>query len=263
MDGGVGNDTLIGDAGNDTVLGGAGIDDIRGGTGDDHLDGGAGFDVYRWVVGDGNDTIIGSRREEGSGAESRVMYDALTMDCAIGDSPITLDEVIAGLSFDATDLLNSQDYLAFLPGERDRMTVTNGRIVLFGECASGTLTLRGATIAFANIGHIYLGTQSDTSGKIFVHAGTLMSSEDHDEAGAGTNWDERFYGGGDDTISGGGGADTVWGVPATIPWTLAQAMTKSMPTTATIWSAAVTAMIMVSAPPATATTAWSGTPEPT
>ena len=55
--GGVGNDTLYGGAGNDTLYGGAGNDTLYGGVGNDTLNGGAGTDTYRYIKGDGMDTI--------------------------------------------------------------------------------------------------------------------------------------------------------------------------------------------------------------
>jgi Ca2+-binding RTX toxin-like protein len=60
--------TVDGGAGNDTILGSNGIDLLRGGDGDDFIDGqqgndvaflGAGDDVFQWDPGDGSDTVEG------------------------------------------------------------------------------------------------------------------------------------------------------------------------------------------------------------
>ena len=60
--------TVDGGAGNDTILGSNGIDTLLGGDGDDFLDGqqgndiaflGAGNDVFQWDPGDGNDIVEG------------------------------------------------------------------------------------------------------------------------------------------------------------------------------------------------------------
>jgi Ca2+-binding RTX toxin-like protein len=60
--------TVDGGAGNDTILGSNGIDLLRGGEGDDFIDGqqgndvaflGAGNDVFQWDPGDGSDTVEG------------------------------------------------------------------------------------------------------------------------------------------------------------------------------------------------------------
>src|SRR4029453_14303216 len=57
-----------GGTGNDTILGSNGIDLLRGGDGDDFVDGqqgndvaflGAGNDVFQWDPGDGSDTVEG------------------------------------------------------------------------------------------------------------------------------------------------------------------------------------------------------------
>ena len=74
IDGGAGNDTLVGGSGtvvlrggpgNDTLIGGSGAETLRGGTGTDLIDGnrgsdvafmGAGDDTFVWDPGDGSDT---------------------------------------------------------------------------------------------------------------------------------------------------------------------------------------------------------------
>ncbi|MFM7784118.1 MAG: calcium-binding protein, partial [Gammaproteobacteria bacterium] len=56
--GGLGNDTLSGDAGNDLLQGGEGQDQLTGGAGSDTLRGGAGADTYVYRPGDGEDLII-------------------------------------------------------------------------------------------------------------------------------------------------------------------------------------------------------------
>ena len=65
-EGGVGNDTLVGNffgnaltgnAGNDHLNGAAGADTLKGGTGDDVLTGGTGSDTFVFSVGDGHDEI--------------------------------------------------------------------------------------------------------------------------------------------------------------------------------------------------------------
>lgn len=66
IEGGTGNDKLIGlsgddvldgGAGNDELEGGAGADVLTGGTGNDQLRGGGGSDTYRFGLGDGQDAI--------------------------------------------------------------------------------------------------------------------------------------------------------------------------------------------------------------
>src|SRR5690349_13578625 len=59
VDGGAGNDTLLGSNGNDTLLGGDGNDFIDGQQGFDSAFLGAGNDVFQWDPGDGSDTVEG------------------------------------------------------------------------------------------------------------------------------------------------------------------------------------------------------------
>lgn len=59
VDGGSGNDTILGSNGADVLLGGEGDDFIDGQQGNDVALLGAGNDVFQWDPGDGNDTIEG------------------------------------------------------------------------------------------------------------------------------------------------------------------------------------------------------------
>src|SRR4051794_7937845 len=59
VDGGAGNDTLLGGNGADVLLGGAGNDLVDGNQGNDTALLGAGDDVFRWDPGDGNDIVEG------------------------------------------------------------------------------------------------------------------------------------------------------------------------------------------------------------
>src|SRR5262249_42790988 len=59
VDGGPGNDTLLGSNGNDTLLGGDGNDFIDGQQGNDTVQLGAGDDTFQWDPGDGSDTVEG------------------------------------------------------------------------------------------------------------------------------------------------------------------------------------------------------------
>jgi Ca2+-binding RTX toxin-like protein len=59
LDGGAGNDSILGSQGDDVILGGAGNDFIFGDDGNDVALMGAGDDVFQWNPGDDNDTIEG------------------------------------------------------------------------------------------------------------------------------------------------------------------------------------------------------------
>lgn len=68
VDGGTGNDTLLGSNGADVLLGGDGDDFIDGQQGNDVVFLGAGNDTFRWDPGDGNDTI------EGQGGTDKLLF---------------------------------------------------------------------------------------------------------------------------------------------------------------------------------------------
>lgn len=114
--GGIGNDVLLGGAGNDLLLGGAGNDRLTGGPGADTLNGGDGDDVF---VTDGFDTVIDSFTA-GAGSEDRIDVSGLGVDFAwlmahatdvngnvlldLGDHQVTLRGV-------STSALHHDDFL--------------------------------------------------------------------------------------------------------------------------------------------------------
>ena len=59
LDGGDGNDTILGEAGPERLLGGAGNDFVDGNQGTDTVNLGDGADVFQWDPGDAGDTVIG------------------------------------------------------------------------------------------------------------------------------------------------------------------------------------------------------------
>jgi Ca2+-binding RTX toxin-like protein len=81
VDGGAGDDTLLGSQGADTFLGGDNNDFIFGDNGNDLALMGAGDDVFQWDPGDGNDTIEGQGGVDsmlffGSGASENINISA-------------------------------------------------------------------------------------------------------------------------------------------------------------------------------------------
>lgn len=59
LDGGAGNDSIIGSNGNDSIFGGEGNDFVSGEQGNDYVLLGAGDDVFQWDPGDGSDVVEG------------------------------------------------------------------------------------------------------------------------------------------------------------------------------------------------------------
>jgi len=226
LTGGAGRDTLLGGTGEDTILGGADSDDMRGGTGDDVLSGGSGDNIYRWVVGDGNDTIVGGPDR-----------DILTIDSLPGEPPITLEEILNGIVLTPKVIDASASLFdSITPASVSSSDVC---VILSPSDVSGTLTIRGQTIAFTNISNIYLGPVSAGSDDVpwetdlgldVVGLGgpgqgaadddtlsggagrdTLLGASGDDVIEAGYGWDRLYGGDGNDTLSGGAGSDVLIG----------------------------------------------------
>lgn len=210
LTGGAGRDTLLGGSGEDTILGGAGSDDMRGGTGDDILRGGGDVDIYRWVVGDGNDTIVGG--------EDR---DILTIDSRPGEPPITLREIMNGLVLEDTTLSASDAMFNTSGYSPASASLGDGCVMLTGTDIAGTLTIRGQTIAFTDLSHIFLGPVSAGSDEVPWGADLGFDAVGLGVPGQGTADDDTLVGGagqdtlggaiGDDSIEGGAGRDSLAG----------------------------------------------------
>ena len=59
LNGGDGDNVILGGPGDDTLIGGNGFDDVKGGRGDDTACMGGYFDRFSWAPGDGSDTVDG------------------------------------------------------------------------------------------------------------------------------------------------------------------------------------------------------------
>ena len=102
LDGGDGNDTLIGSANADLLLGGAGNDIVIGARGDDTAFLGAGDDTFFWAPGEGSDTVEGGFGTDdlaflGAGA-------AETVDILANFGRATFFRDIASINMDLNDV---------------------------------------------------------------------------------------------------------------------------------------------------------------
>ena len=98
IDGGAGNDTLIGGDGNDLLLGGGGDDSIDGNRGSDVALMGGGDDTFSWDPGDGSDTV------EGQGGKDLLDFNgsnaAEKIDVSANGSRVRLHRDVADVTMD-------------------------------------------------------------------------------------------------------------------------------------------------------------------
>jgi Ca2+-binding RTX toxin-like protein len=208
IDAGDGNDILTGGAGNDTIRAGNGADDLTGGTGADRLEGAGGDDVYRFNVGDGQDTIYDNN--EGWSYGNWTLFDGGNdrLELGVGINPADIDVVEQG----ADNLL---------------LTVrgTGDQILLQGVVSATERRLE--TIHFADgttWSHADLMQRAlvATSGDDIFYAGTLpmtLSGGAGNDTLTGSNGIDTISGDagndlidardGDDVVSGGAGDDTL------------------------------------------------------
>ncbi|WP_428659275.1 beta strand repeat-containing protein [Reyranella sp.] len=102
VDGGTGNDTILGSNGVDTLIGGDGNDFIDGQQGNDVALLGAGDDVFQWDPGDGNDTI------EGQAGTDRLLFNGANIneniDISANGGRVRFTRDIANIVLDLDDV---------------------------------------------------------------------------------------------------------------------------------------------------------------
>jgi Ca2+-binding RTX toxin-like protein len=139
--GGSGHDALYGGAGNDILLGGTGNDDLFGGSGDDILVGGHGNDILNG--GTGRDLIIGSQDNDllygGSGEDILIGgYTIHDNDLAALDAVMAIWTSSASFAARVSDLTSSGGLLeagvaVFDDNECDILIGGSGRDLIFGD----------------------------------------------------------------------------------------------------------------------------------
>jgi Ca2+-binding RTX toxin-like protein len=102
VDGGAGNDILLGGDGADRLLGGAGNDFIDGNRGDDVAFLGAGDDVFQWDPGDGSDTV------EGQAGADRLLFNGANVneriDISANGGRVRFTRDVANITMDLNDV---------------------------------------------------------------------------------------------------------------------------------------------------------------
>lgn len=208
LNGNGGDDVLIGGRGNDVLNGGAGSDRLMGGVGNDILNGGTGNDTYVFGLADGNDTI---NEASGNGAADRIVI-------------ATRGEALQSLT--GVDSAAGQ-------ASGDLVIGYNGNQISVAGHFSGTnaqtgvelINFDGGSIGGYDLGREdYLISRSDpnnntragTGGNDFIVAEnsnnqTLNGGAGYDLLFGGANNDVLNGGDGNDLLSGGGGNDEVNG----------------------------------------------------
>ena len=217
--GGLGDDSMFGNALSNSLIGEGGDDELFGGDGADTLDGGTGDDVIMADAGDdhadghlGNDTIFG-----GAGAD--------TIDGAADDDSISggtgRDSVLGG---DGADTIFGDDGNDKIAGGRhddaanggngyDFIMGEDGADLIFGDSLADTLiggngndTLNGGIDNDRLFGEAQRDLIFGDAGDDIIDAGT-----GNDTVDGGNQRDSVFGGSGFDSIDGGNGNDTLTG----------------------------------------------------
>ncbi|MCX7422545.1 MAG: hypothetical protein NT013_23785 [Planctomycetia bacterium] len=182
MEGGDGNDTIVGTSGDDTLSGDAGIDRIKAGLGDDLVLGGAGIDTINGEG--GNDTLIGGDGSDtlvGDGADT--LFGDAGNDSLIGDQG---NDILSGGEGD--DTANGGD-------GNDTITGDNGNDSLLGGSALDSIT----------------GGNGDDTLDGGRNDDVLNGGAGNDKIRGDHGNDSILGGSGDDTINGGDGDDVISG----------------------------------------------------
>ncbi|MFZ1470683.1 MAG: Hint domain-containing protein [Paracoccaceae bacterium] len=232
------DDYILAGAGNDTVLAGDGNDYISGGTGDDSIDGGAGNDTIS--AGEGNDTVLGQAGNDtvylgagndvfgSTGPESQgddTVYGGSGNDTLIGDLG---NDVLYGEA--DRDVFTGTAGDTIYGGEEgddfDTLVVDGIQSITYasGDTESGTISLiGGGTVTFSGIETIQQqGSSPDgliwgTNGAELIGAGyidangDIVDNNDAILSNPGSDDDEIYGMGGNDTIQSLQGHDYVYG----------------------------------------------------
>ncbi len=233
VDGGTGNDTLLGTNGADFLLGGDGNDFIDGQQGNDTAFLGAGDDTFQWDPGDGSDIV------EGQDGADKMLFNganiAERMDVSANGGRIRFTRDIANIVMDLNDveridanMLGGADNLTVNDVSGTDLTEVNGNLFGTGnvdDAAADTVTVtatNGADVVSAagnNTGVSALGLAARvnvTGGSAATDrlAVNLLQGDDVvDGSGLAANAIPLVADGGqgDDILIGGAGNDTLRG----------------------------------------------------
>nr|MCW1950761.1 hypothetical protein [Octadecabacter sp.] len=196
LSGGAGDDTIFGDEGEDVIVGGSDEDALYGGADNDTIDGGTGDDTLEG--GDGEDTLVG-------GTGSDTIVGGADQDVIYGGAGDVVDGSSSGVDYD-TLIVADVDYIDYDTDPENGTVYFNG----------------GGSLTFTDIENVVVsdhdGTVSGTAGNDTIDA-TYVGDPDGDQiddtdailVGHEPNDDLVEAGAGDDTVYSGVGDDTVYG----------------------------------------------------
>jgi Ca2+-binding RTX toxin-like protein len=246
VDGGAGNDTILGGNGADVLLGGAGNDFIDGNQGNDVALLGSENDTFQWDPGDGSDTVEGQAGVDtmlfnGSGASENFDVSAnggrvrffrnvanITMDTndveKIDLRTFGGNDTVVVNDLTGTDLTDITTDLALVPGSgtddgaADNVIVngTNGDDIAVVGGQGGNIQVVGLASTVSVTGAatgIDRVTVDALAGDDVVDASGVTAGSALLAMNGGQGNDVLIGGDGDDTISGGDGDDVLLGGP--------------------------------------------------
>jgi Ca2+-binding RTX toxin-like protein len=241
IDGGAGNDTLLGTDGNDTILGGDGNDFIDGKKGNDVAFMGAGDDAFQWDPGEGSDVV------EGQDGKDQLIFDGNNADENVDISAqkhgrVTFFRTPGNVDM---DLNGVEDIQFFAQGGADNVTIHDLRhtdvtsveldlgasdvatdsVLVEGTPHRDIVSVAGTSADGVTVGGLFSTvkiTDSDSLDQLTLHTfngndivdASQLSADAIRLAADGGNGNDLLVGGaGDDTLLGGNGHDTLLGGP--------------------------------------------------
>jgi Ca2+-binding RTX toxin-like protein len=193
--GGYEADLLQGGAGDDTLVGNEGNDILIGGTGADLLQGGAGNDTYRFSRGDGADTVRDRIATGNNGGT-----DAIEFAADIAPSQVLVYQADGGNDL-VLRIVGTTDEIIL-----DQAFVDSSSQIEQVKFHGGTIWSHGELVSRAWAGKPTSDTYWGDGGNNIIGAG------DGDDTLIGAGGDDTLYGdGGADTLYGDAGADRLYG----------------------------------------------------
>ncbi|MEM6661714.1 MAG: Hint domain-containing protein, partial [Pseudomonadota bacterium] len=201
LSGGTGNDTVFADGGDDTAFGGAGNDDVAGGQGADLLYGG-----------DGNDTVNG-----GAGSDADTLYGGAgtdTLTGRLGDDLVyggdDADTFVVEGGFGADTLYGGEGGID--SDTLDLSALGTGVTVTFTSDEAGTFTDGTDTGQFFGFENVIVSDQADIVDAGVESIDLILDTAGGDDSVTGGSGDDSLSGAdGDDSLAGGSGNDLIYG----------------------------------------------------